>query len=657
MFTQNSIYKSTMKYIIQLVIIITLLPVLSFAKSGEVHHIFSHNKTKVVTDPTKGYNAFKYWTVFPSRNTDYRKVVLYVTYQCPDSLHCGEWDYIDNVYLRRVNGVAGSSKDIELARLISPYGWRFGATWHFTWHVDITDFAPLLHDSVEIEFNHDGYESNTDRGWLITLDFALTEGKPAMQWLGLDTLWHGTMPYGDTLKSIESYLPPIAFTGKPDAQIARLRIIQTGHGMDDLENCAEFCSKYRQVFFDDSLVDQKQIWRRCGTNALYPQGGTWIYDRANWCPGSMVSPDMYDLPVAPNSTHSVNIDMQPYLNRKHPTANYRISSYLFYYKQPWAENDVSLEEIIAPSTMDEYSRMNPICDNPRIIIKNSGRTADTSVLIKYGFSGEEETSYLWQGKLESQKTLEITLPAVLTSKEGVQHFSVSLESPNGTKDEYPEDNTASSGVTVPPVYGNQIVVVMRTNHDSTSNGYQVIDQDGVIVRGHKIGAYRANTIYRDTLNLPSGCYQLIVSDTLGDGLDFWANPEGGFGYVRLLDTKGRLLKSFGSDFGSEINHYFSVADGYESISPENELPIVNLFPIRNPGKFSLEMFFNEIQPNVVVQIDSENTTKKVFEQSYRDTKETIVPIDITSEPDGFYILKLTSGDKTVTKKFKVKHKG
>jgi len=118
-----------------------------------------------------------------------------------------------------------------------------------------------------------------------------------------------------------------------------------------------------------------------------------------------------------------------------------------------------------------------------------------------------------------------------------------------------------------------------------------------------------------------------------------------------------LLKSFGSDFGSEINHYFTVADGYEAASPDGEVPIVNLFPIRNSGKFSVEMFFNDIQKNVVVRIDSENTTNNVFEKTYNGVKEAIVPIDIAKEPDGFYILKLTSDDKTVTKKFKVKHKG
>ncbi|HKK20843.1 MAG TPA: peptide-N-glycosidase F-related protein, partial [candidate division Zixibacteria bacterium] len=242
--------------------------------AGETVHVKSHDKVKVVTDPSKGYNSYPAWAVFPSDSTQYRKVTLYVTYACPDTQHCGEWDYIDNVLLRRTGGESGKVKDIELARLISPYGWQFDSTWSFTWHVDITDFSFLLHDSVQIEFRHGGYEKNDDRGWLITLDFAVSEGRPAVQVLGMDSLWCGTIPYGDPAKPTDSTLEPISFTDTNNATMARLRILQTGHGMDDMENCAEFCSKWRQVYFDDSLIDQRQIWRKCGENPLYPQAGT-----------------------------------------------------------------------------------------------------------------------------------------------------------------------------------------------------------------------------------------------------------------------------------------------------------------------------------------------------------------------------------------------
>ena len=134
------------------------------AASKDVVHIITHDKIIAKADPSKGFSLYPSTTLFPPDSVQYRKAVLYVTYECPDSLHCGEWDYIDNVWLRQYKG-DGDTLDLELARIISPYGWWFDSTWHFTWHVDITDFAYLLHDSVEVVFRHGGYESNTDRGW------------------------------------------------------------------------------------------------------------------------------------------------------------------------------------------------------------------------------------------------------------------------------------------------------------------------------------------------------------------------------------------------------------------------------------------------------------------------------------------------------------
>ena len=40
----------------------------------------------------------------------------------------------------------------------------------------------------------------------------------------------------------------------------------------------------------------QEIWRDdCGEVALYPQGGTWVYDRANWCPGDKATTREHEL--------------------------------------------------------------------------------------------------------------------------------------------------------------------------------------------------------------------------------------------------------------------------------------------------------------------------------------------------------------------------
>ena len=627
----------------------------AMAKEGAVIHVVSHDKTKVVTDPSKGNHPYPHWAVFPSRQSEYRKVVLYVTYQCPDSQHCGEWDYIDAIYLRRIGGADSASKNIEIARMISPYGSRFGSTWKFTWHVDITDFAFLLHDSVEVDFNHGGYENNTDRGWLITLDFQLTEGRPAMTCLGMDSLWCGTIPYGDTSKPIAARLRPISFTNRLGADMTRLRILQTGHGMDDSANCAEFCSKWREVFVDDSLLGKRQIWRKCGDNPLFPQAGTWIYDRSNWCPGSIVAPDCYDIAVKANSTHVARMEMEPYINPNHPTANYQLSSYLFYYQKPWAANDVSVVEVIAPSRADEYSRLNPVCNNPVLKIKNSGSQVLKSVVIHFGLIGDTPQVFYWNGSLASQRDTLVSLPGLLTDSAGDRRFWVTLESPNGQLDEYPSDNSDTTAALVPPVYAPQFLLAFHTNHDSAQNSYELDDQFGNIVRERKFLSLAANTTYLDTFQLAPGCYRLKVLDSAGDGLDFWANPEGGYGYSRLLDMSGHLIKAFGSDFGSEIDYSFLVSDGARMPLASDTLPLVNPFPIRNKGLFAVEVFQNE-PSDLNIKVLAPDSSTIVFNQDYRRFKEGFLSVDIGAQPDTTYYLKATANGRTITRRIKVKHK-
>ncbi|MBK7092896.1 MAG: peptide-N-glycosidase [bacterium] len=632
--------------------LLLLLFIATAAYSADPIHVISHRQTKVVTDPTKGTNSYPKWTEFPSRDVEYRKVILYVTYQCPDGLKCGEWDYIDGVYLRRLGDEISPSRDIEIARLISPYGARFDSTWSFTWHLDITDYSPFLHDSVEVDFVHTGYESNTDRGWLVSLDFAITEGPPPMKCLGFDTLWQGSIPFGDTARPIENILAPRNFTSPDSAAVARFRIVQTGHGMDDVENCAEFCKKYRRVYYDDELIDERPMWRECGINPLYPQAGTWIFDRANWCPGEIVQPDIYDLTTSPITTHKIDIEMEPYVNNSKPTANYFIHSHLFHYTEPWAVNDVSIAEILIPSALDEYSRPNPACASPLIIIKNNGRDILRSLTIGYGHGLPPQYTFNWAGELYSQEITAVALPGVIAPNNETT-FLVKLESPNGAEDEYPDDNIAVSAVPATPVYDTTVVLAIRTNADTSQTSYSITNSDGEVVYERQLGSMTINTTYRDTLFLPPGCYELVVSDSAGDGLDFWFNPDGGYGYARLLDVPGRLLKAFNSDFGSEVRHSFRVVPGTIPEVAFADLPIVNPFPARNKGIFDIDIFLNR-RTELQVRIIEESGVETVLDNLYQGVKEVMLPIDISAAPDGVYYIKVTADGKTVTRRIRIK---
>jgi hypothetical protein len=162
-------------------------------------------------------------------------------------------------------------------------------------------------------------------------------------------------------------------------------------------------------------------------------------------------------------------------------------------------------------------------------------------------------------------------------------------------------------------------------------------------------------LYTDTLDLAPGCYNLYVSDTAGDGLDFWFHPEAGYGYVRLLDMNGRLIKAFGSDFGSEISYAFITHEGATAPESQEELPLVKAVPARNYGIFELEIFNND-PVDVHIRITNTDSTKTILTKSIPAFKEGFIPFDITEHEDGIYRIYVDVDGKSVMKRIRMKRR-
>ncbi|MCK5821319.1 MAG: hypothetical protein KAH17_05520, partial [Bacteroidales bacterium] len=283
-----------MKSILSLLIL--CLGISGFAQPAIKKHTVSHNHITIVTNPAKGENPYPAWGVFPSEKTQVRKILMHLTLGTPDSLSTAHWDYKDHITVRRAGGERGKSLDLEIGRMLTPYGSIYSTGWEFKWTVDVTDFAMILRDSVEIEYNHTGYEP-TSVGWALTIDFEFTLGPPHIHPLKINNLWVGSYNYGNPEKPTEKELTPITYTPLKESVINRLRIQHTGHGMDKPKGCSEFCSRWRRVLFNGEIAQDKDLWKSCGDNPLYPQGGTWIFDRALWCPGDLQIPDIIDVPL------------------------------------------------------------------------------------------------------------------------------------------------------------------------------------------------------------------------------------------------------------------------------------------------------------------------------------------------------------------------
>lgn len=612
--------------------------------ASDTIHVVTHDRLTVVTDPSRGFNVYKAWGVFPSSHLPVRKIILRLQLGCPDSLRCADWDYKDHITIRRKGGVNGASQDYEIGRMLTPYGGAFQQGWKFNWEVDITDFSMLLRDSVEIEYNHTGYEPNNDRGWTVTLDFEITRGLPALEPVSIQKIYDGSFRYGDSI-SIEQQLNQQSFTAAPGAYLGRLRVVQTGHGMDKPDNCAEFCNKLREVWFDGKLIDVKNIWKACGDNPLYPQAGTWLYDRANWCPGNLMQPDIYDLPIIPGTVHTVDINMEDYRSIN-PSADQVISAYLVQYKKTVRSNDISIEDIIVPSSKDAHKRLNPSGNHARILVKNLGSNAVRSLKIVYATIGFKSRLMEWKGQLDPFKTTEIVLPGNIDSYEGRNYFSVQAIRVNGKKDNYAADNQLQVSFKPVPRVDSILVISLQTNNESTDNGYEILNEKGQRIHGKPVGSLKSNTLYRDTIRLEKGRYHFMLTDTAANGLEFWANPKGGYGKARILNSKEEMIYDIESDFGSFVKFSFEVSQLQDSAVRNQS---IGLYPTRTMATTTLDYFSNH-PGEVEIQIVTDPGDKIVEHHIYNQLRSGLFTYDLSRFPKGRFYLKVFLDGKEIFKK-------
>lgn len=634
---------STGIYFCKVLILMTLSGFSSGVFSADTLHVISHKRATIHTDPKTGLLDFPALVKFPSPQISIRRVVLKLTLGSPDSMKTAHWDYCDYVLLRTKGGQNALPQEVELARMLTPYGSMFGKGWQFTWSVDLTDFSPLLRDSAEIVYRHTGYEPDT-LGWALTLDFEFHTGPPVVSVLGVKELIRGQFKYGDSLNPISQSLLPAEFTTPGNSAISRLRIQHTGHGMDEPRGCSEFCPRVREIFFNGALADLRTLWKDCGDNPLYPQGGTWIYDRANWCPGDLQAPDIIDL-KSKSGNSAVRFEMGPYTATKNIQAVENITAYVVHLSSPENQNDVRVEEIIVPNADARFKRENPAFFHPKIVIRNLGSDILRSVEIQYGIEGDKLSLYQWKGSLKFYGSEEITLPGSFAGKSRKNLFRVTLHRPNGGKDAWQADNTMVSEFEQPVTMPQLFLVSIKTNKHPGDNDFFVVSSGRDTVYRRLSAGLSADERYLDTLRLAEGQYHFYVTDSAGDGLEFWAEPDQGYGFARILDREGKLLHSFGSDCGNGEMLAFQVIPDFQRDTSRN-LHAFTLFPRRVKDVTTLEVVLDKpSRLNVIVTVDG----KIREEHEYREVLAGSFPFYLGYIPRGRIILEALIDGKSAFK--------
>ncbi|MDB4088926.1 peptide-N-glycosidase F-related protein [Flavobacteriales bacterium] len=525
----------------------------------------------------------------------------------------------------------------EIMSFVTPYGIGLdlgvdGKTWVF----DVTDYTPFLKGTQRLTMERGGQ-------WQEEMDikFLFIVGTPEREVIDIKEIWPISYPSYTDIISNKYFAPrklPLETSGKHFA----VKTSITGHGQE-----GEFIPRNHFLKVGPTKQYTWQVWKDCGENPVYPQGGTWIYDRAGWCPGMATDIEVSDISNEVNAGDSVEFDYG--ITTATGTSKYIVSNKLVTYGDYNHNLDAAIVDIISPSRRVEFTRENAICHYPKITIRNTGATVLTSLKIEFWVNNAtSKQTYNWSGSLNpsEQEAVQMHSPGTLwdnvTGNNDV--FHVEISKPNGGTDEYSYNNTYSNEFDSPDFVTSQFRIDYRSNNAASETSFKIYNELGTEIFSNSGQAN--NTLKRDTLNLGLGCYRLVVKDTDGDGIGFWANSDG-TGYLRFHKMSGQAIMNIQADFGAEFTYNFTIGSPLAVREISNEVK-VTIYPNPTEGSFTIEgKNMDESQVRLINNLGQEININPIYK------KESVI-INSTDLASGIYSVIVSKEEGIVTKKLVVK---
>ncbi len=266
----------------------------------------------------------------PSYQGAFDKITGALIISCPAG-GCDPWDRISGIEVKGHNG-----QWYEIIRYITPYG---VACNH---NIDLTDFMSALQGKVTFRV----YLGTLGNGFLYSLDLDYTAGTPAHPYSTIQQVWKETFDFGnpDNLQPV----PEVTMSFPEGAKAAKFKLVSTGHawGDNNTGNAAEFHEDTHHIWVNGVQTFTQHNWLVCNPNpdGCQPQNGTWFYNRAGWCPGT----------IAP----WFDYDMSSYLNQGSVKMDYVFNENYTDFCHPNNPNCVS--GVTCPDCNDTY--------NPHLIV-------------------------------------------------------------------------------------------------------------------------------------------------------------------------------------------------------------------------------------------------------------------------------------------------
>ena len=538
----------------------------------------------------------------------------------------------------------------EILSLVTPYGNGLdlgpnGKTFTF----DVSDYAPILKGKKRLSVEMGGQNQEE-----LDIRFLFITGTPARPVQDIQNIWPFRRGYFAPIQNDDVFEPRTVALSS-DGESFKVRSSITGHGQN-----GEFVSRDHYMNVNGGSNEfVYAVWKECGGIPIYPQGGTWLFDRAGWCPGDPTTVHHFDLDPYVNSGESIELDYGV-LGANMDQANYLVSNQLVTYGAPSFNADAALVDVVRPSKKVEHERFNPACNLPIVVIQNTGANTLTSLQIDYQVRGGNSLTYNWEGSLEMMETEEVVLPVddlfFWDSDTGEQVFEVTISMPNGNSDEYANNNFISSAYDLATIFEGEFRLRYNTNNRASENQLFIKNAEGEVVLQRTV--MQNNTTYEDDLLLPNGCYTMEFTDSGDDGLYYWFwDVQGlgvGTGYIRFERHFGNSLyipeRSFEPEFGSFVQFDFVLSDPLNTENPEQRPSLISLSPNPTQDIFYLDLIGFEGRDLQLDLMDATGRQLQAQSIEKNGQHELQVSFDLSTQPDGLYLIRIDDGTTTKYKK-------
>lgn len=572
----------------------------------------------------------------------YRKIIMQYGMRCHDLVvgngneGCREWDYKCNtvlydstrmdsilvddgngglIYEKRTPGI------IELLSFVTPYGNGLdlgpeGVMWEF----DMTDYTPLLKGNKRIALIGGGeYQEE------MKITFLFIKGIPEREVIDVRSIWRHSLHYRPAAIADDAVCEPREINIPTGVMDVKLKSVITGH-----EQKGEFTAFRHQMKVDDIAFDYL-VWLNCQNIPVAPQGGTWIYPRAGWCPGDPSQIHEFWVPQDKIDAGQFTVDYSIPGTAQLTEAHYIVNNQMIWYGPINHQTDISVEEIMRPSQKIAYERINSSCFEPQVVVQNRGSEAITNFELEYGIDGQSKSSYFWTGDLDygEKDTLILEYPSdAYRQAGGSSVFEVKIK----TQDDQPDNNVMREKFERVPVFETDYFnILFTTNNRPDENNLSIVNEmnDTLIF----LDDLQAKRTYFEELTLTPGCYRLRVEDSNGDGLYWWVYERNGSnvgrGALSLL-ADGIEVEAFNPDFGRSIQYEFLVhqVTDVADIQPG----YFRAFPVPSADQVMVE---TKDYP-YASQLSLISSDGKVWHTSKIKAGSQLIEIDISHLPSGHY---------------------